>query len=91
MKLNIRASEQSCGAEVTGVDLTKELLEKEVKLIREAWILHHVLSFPDQPMNDDDLERFTLNFGSFALKLPFKAPSRSSSKTPTSTPLIERA
>ncbi len=65
MKLNIRASEQSCGAEVTGVDLTKELLEKEVKLIREAWLLHHVLSFPDQPMNDDDLERFTLNFGSF--------------------------
>ena len=26
---------------------------------------HHVLSFPDQSLNDDDLERFTLYFGSF--------------------------
>ena len=33
--------------------------------IREAWLLHHVLSFPDQTMSDDDLERFTLYFGSF--------------------------
>ena len=73
MALNIKVSDQSCGAEITGLDLTKELSEKEVKWIREAWLLHHVLSFPDQPMSDDDLERFTLNFGSFGDD-PFIAP-----------------
>ena len=73
MAFNVKISDQACGAEVTGVDLTKELSKNEVKWIREAWLLHHVLSFPDQPMSDDDLERFTLNFGSFGDD-PFIAP-----------------
>ena len=65
MILNFKESNQACGAEVTGIDLTKELSVTEVTSIREAWLEHHVLSFPDQSMNDDDLERFTLYFGSF--------------------------
>ena len=65
MVINVKVSDQACGAEITGVDLTRNLSEKEVILIREAWLAHHVLSFPDQPMSDDDLERFTLYFGSF--------------------------
>ena len=65
MILNIKESNQACGAEVTGIDLTKELSVTEVTSIREAWLEHHVLSFPDQSLNDDDLERFTLYFGSF--------------------------
>ena len=47
MAFNVKSSDQACGAEVTGVDLTKKLSKKEVKWIREAWLLHHVLSFPD--------------------------------------------
>jgi len=65
MVLNVKVSDQACGAEITGVDLTRDLSEKEIISIREAWLTHHVLSFPDQPMSDDDLERFTLYFGSF--------------------------
>ncbi len=65
MALNVKVSDQACGAEITGVDLTRDLSEKEVISIREAWLTHHVLSFPDQAMSDDDLERFTLYFGSF--------------------------
>ena len=73
MSFSIKVSDQACGAEITGIDLTKELLENEVKQIREVWLQHHVLSFPNQPMNDDDLERFTLYFGSFGDD-PFIAP-----------------
>ena len=65
MVLNVKVSDQACGAEITGVDLTRDLSEKEVISIREAWLTYHVLSFPDQAMSDDDLERFTLYFGSF--------------------------
>ena len=73
MILNINVTEQACGAEITGVDLTKSLSDNEIKKIREAWLEHHVLSFPSQPMTDDDLERFTLSFGSFGDD-PFIAP-----------------
>ena len=41
--------------------------------IRAAWLEHHVLVFPDQPMDDDDLERFTLYFGGFGYD-PFFGP-----------------
>ena len=71
--MEINLLEEACGAEVTGIDLTKELSDTEVESIREAWLLHHVLSFPDQSLNDDDLERFTLYFGSFGDD-PFIAP-----------------
>ena len=40
MELNIKPSKEACGAEVTGIDLTKELSDTEVELIREAWLLH---------------------------------------------------
>jgi len=63
--MKITPSAQACGAEVTGVDLTRPLADETVAAIRSAWLEHHVLSFPDQAMSDDDLERFTLYFGEF--------------------------
>jgi len=65
MDLKISPSGQACGAEVTGVDLTQDLDPKTIEAIRTAWLEHLVLSFPDQAMSDDDLERFTLKFGPF--------------------------
>ena len=73
MNLDIRVSGEACGAEVVGVDLTKVLAENEIATIREAWLEYHVLSFPNQAMSDDDLERFTLCFGAFGDD-PFIAP-----------------
>jgi taurine dioxygenase len=54
-----------CGAVVTGIDLSSKLADEEVAEIRQAWLQHHVLVFPDQVLNPADLERFTLSFGNF--------------------------
>ncbi|ATW04923.1 TauD/TfdA family dioxygenase [Sphingorhabdus sp. YGSMI21] len=63
--MKVTPSGQACGAEVTGIDLTLPLSSEQIEHIRIAWLKHHVLSFPDQAMDDDDLERFTRYFGAF--------------------------
>lgn len=65
LKIRVRPSGQACGAEVTGVDLSVVLDAAQTAEIRDAWLEHHVLSFPDQDITDDDLERFTGYFGGF--------------------------
>jgi taurine dioxygenase len=69
----IMPSGQACGATVVGIDLSKRLDPETVTELRRAWLAHHVLSFPDQAMSDDDLERFTQYFGPFGDD-PFIAP-----------------
>ena len=73
MSMTIKVSEQACGASITGIDLTRVLSDNEINEIRTLWLKHHVLSFPDQTINDDELERFTLYFGNFGDD-PFIAP-----------------
>ena len=73
MSFNVAVSDQACGAEISGIDLTRELLESQISDIRDLWLEHHVLSFPNQLLDDDALERFTLCFGSFGDD-PFIAP-----------------
>ena len=73
MGITITPSGQACGASITGVDLSQPLADEQVAGIRAAWLEHKVLSFPHQPMTDDDLERFTLSFGAFGDD-PFIAP-----------------
>ena len=71
--LRIEPSGQACGARVSGVDLSAPLDDAIVTEIRAAWLDHHVLAFPDQAMDDDALERFTLALGGFGSD-PFFAP-----------------
>ncbi len=71
--MRITPSGQACGAEVTGIDLSQPLAADTVAALRAAWLEHLVLSFPDQQLSDDDLERFTLAFGAFG-EDPFIAP-----------------
>ena len=73
MTIKIEASGQACGAIVSGVDLSKPLAAEGVDQIREAWLKHHVLSFPGQVLSDDQLEQFSLQFGPFGDD-PFIAP-----------------
>ena len=73
MAIEVTPTGQACGARVRGVDLTAPLAADEVAAIRAAWLDHHVLVFPDQPISDDDLERFTLNFGPFGYDPFFEA------------------
>jgi taurine dioxygenase len=71
--LSVRASGQACGASVTGIDLRTRIDDATVAAIRTVWLEHHVLAFPDQFLDDDELERFTLLFGPFGDD-PFIAP-----------------
>ncbi len=71
--LKVEPSGQACGARVTGVDLAQPLDGAAIAEIRAAWLVHHVLAFPDQFLDDDALERFTLCFGGFGDD-PFFAP-----------------
>lgn len=73
MSLSVRVSGQACGAAVLGVDLRATMPADVVAAIRAAWLEHHVLAFPDQYLDDDELERFTLLFGPFGDD-PFIAP-----------------
>lgn len=73
MTLTITQSGGACGARVTGADLSRPLDERAVAEIRDAWLTHHVLAFPEQDLSDDDLERFTQYFGPFGDD-PFIAP-----------------
>ena len=73
MGLKVEPSGQACGARVTGLDLKAELGDALVAELREVWLEHHVLAFPEQFLNDDDLERFTLAMGGFG-EDPFFAP-----------------
>ena len=71
--INITPSGQACGAAITGLNLSQPLAEDQITAIRNAWLEHHVIAFPQQSLSDDDLERFTLSFGSFGVD-PFIAP-----------------
>ena len=73
MGLKVEPSGQACGAQVSGVDLSRPLGAELIAEIRAIWLKHHVLAFPDQAIGDDDLERFTLAFGGFGHD-PFFAP-----------------
>lgn len=72
MTLDITPSGQACGATVRGVDLAA-VTAQEVAEIRAAWLDHKVLAFPDQQLTDEDLERYTLNFGPFGVDPYFAA------------------
>ena len=71
--IEVTSSGQACGATVRGVDLSQPPRPDTVSAIRAAWLVHHVLAFPDQALDDDDLERFTIAFGGFGTD-PFIAP-----------------
>jgi len=63
----------ACGAQVRGVDLSQPISTSLAAEIRELWLEHQVICFPDQQLSDDDLERFTVAFGPFGDD-PFIAP-----------------
>ncbi len=73
MSITVTPSGQACGADVRGIDLSKPLNRASIAAIRAAWLEHHVLAFPDQAIDDDDLERFTRAFGGYG-RDPYIAP-----------------
>lgn len=63
--MKINPIDAPCGATITGLNLASALSAAEVAQIRQAWLEHHVLVFPEQALSVDDLARFTLYFGEF--------------------------
>jgi taurine dioxygenase len=53
----------SCGARVTGVDVSKPLSDAVMAQINQAWLEHLVLVFPKQTLNPQTLVNFTKQFG----------------------------
>jgi taurine dioxygenase len=62
------------GAEVTGIDLTKELYEFEIQELILAHANYGVLVFPGQTITSEDLKRFGRYFGSLTVH-PFAVSS----------------
>ena len=59
----IRPMSGGCGAEVSGVDLSKPLKKREKILLEKAWLEHQVLFFRDQPLTPEEHVNFAKNFG----------------------------
>ena len=63
MPLTVTASQASCGASITGVELTQNLSEDSTAEIRSHWVQHKVVAFPNQRLSPEDLERVSQYFG----------------------------
>ena len=55
------------GADIEGVDLSRQLAADTVDTIKKAWGDHLVLRFRGQQLNDDRLMRFSAHFGELDL------------------------
>jgi taurine dioxygenase len=53
----------ACGAEISGIDLSKPLSRQEVEAVKAAWDKHLVLIFRGQELSQDDQLRFASYFG----------------------------
>src|SRR5580693_6312231 len=69
----------ACGAEISGVDLSKPLSEHEVAAIKDAWGKHLVLVFRGQKVSQDDQLRFASYFGDLGTRK--KAPEALRART----------
>ena len=65
MALSVQVQQAPCGAEVRGVALNQQIDAPVLAQIRRLWLQHQVLSFPDQPMTLEDLERFAPLIGPY--------------------------
>ena len=65
MSFTVTKSAGPCGATVSGLDLSARLSKKTITELRQTWLEHKVLAFPDQAMANTDLEKFTRYFGDF--------------------------
>ena len=65
MSLNVTAQPAPCGAVVRGIDLSQPLDEVTQRALRDAWLAHQVLAFPDQALTLAHLERFALTIGPY--------------------------
>jgi taurine dioxygenase len=71
--ITVRPEPSGFGAEITGVDLKRPLSAAQLEEVKAAWAAHAVVRFPEQPLDLDELEAFTLQIGPFG-EDPFIKP-----------------
>ncbi len=64
-QIEIKPSDNGFAATVTGVRVSEPLSEESVDTLLDAWARHGVLVFPDQTLDIEGLEVFTLALGEF--------------------------
>lgn len=62
---NVTPQANNFGATLSGASITGPLTDELMQEIRQHWLEHQVICFPDQPMNHDQLANFTLALGEF--------------------------
>src|SRR6202790_3627998 len=75
-KMEVKPLSPACGAEISGVDLSKPLSAHEVAAIKEAWGRHLVLVFRGQTVSQDDQLRFASYFGDLGSRKKAPEPLR---------------
>lgn len=73
MSLIVKANDNGFGAAIEGLELRKGLSAEAVEAVRNAWLAHQVVFFPNQPLEHLELEAFTRAFGDFGDD-PYVAP-----------------
>jgi taurine dioxygenase len=79
MDITVTPLSSACGAQIGGVDLTRELAPETVAAIKDAWGKHLVLVFRGQKVSQDDQLRFASYFGNLGSRK--KAPEALRSRT----------
>jgi len=69
MALNIRPVHPVFAGEVTGIDICQPLSRDQVAAIEAGMDRYAVLTFPDQPLTDDQQVVFSANFGELEIPL----------------------
>jgi taurine dioxygenase len=76
MDITVIPLSPACGAEIRGVDLTKDLSRETVTAIKEAWGRHLVLVFRGQTITQEQQLRFASYFGELGDRKTAPAPLR---------------
>jgi len=77
MDIIVKPLSPACGAEISGVDLTRPLSPGTVAAIKEAWGKHLVLVFRGQTISEEQQLRFASYFGDLGSRKKAPEPLRS--------------
>jgi taurine dioxygenase len=78
LAVKVKPLSPALGAEISGVDLKRQLSAAEVAAIKDAWNTHLVLVFRDQDITQDEQLRFAGYFGELGSRR--KAPPKLASR-----------
>ncbi len=76
MDVTVTPLSSACGAEISGVDLTRDLSKETVRAIKDAWAKHLVLVFRGQTITQDQQLRFASYFGELGNRKKAPEPLR---------------